>query len=228
MNRDRWAERTARELIQSAWRPGEDIAERRTRVIAETIEEIERLDDQLQHEHDDLAMLTALVVEKLELERQIAERHLAAAEQILETDKERRALDAQARRAETRARRATEGPRLGVVARHLDLDPSAWQALNERARRDRITLMALAGGALTNEAAGIAAGELHGSPSSRRRRSPGEGPPRPADRVARLVITEVAWQQLADAAAQSGLTVARYAGEVIEARAHELGWRGLR
>jgi hypothetical protein len=78
--------------------------------------------------------------------------------------------------------------------------------------------MALAGGALTDEAARLAAREVHGSPSSRRRRGPGEAPPRPADRVARLVITEEAWQQLADAAAQSGLTVARYAGEVIEAR----------
>ena len=220
MTRDAWAERTARELIQSAWRPGEDIVERRTRVIAETVEEIERLDARLQHEHDDLAMLAALVVEKLDLECQIAERRLAAAEQILTAEKQRRTLDAKARRAEARGRRATEGPTPGVVSRHLDVDPSAWQALRAHARRDRTTLMVLAGFALTDEAARVAAGELDGSPSSRRRRSPGERPPRPVDRVVRLVITEAAWQHLADAAARCDLTVARYAGEVIEARAH--------
>jgi len=159
---------------------------------------------------------------------EIAERRLAAAEQILTAEKERRAVDAKARRAETRARRDTEGPRAGVASRHLDVDPSAWQALRGQARRNKTTLMALAGIALTDEAARVEAGELDGFPSSRRRRSPGEAPPRPVDRVVRLVITEVAWQQLADATAQCGLTVARYAGSHRNKCAcPRLGWSSV-
>ena len=225
MNRDTWADRTARDLIQSSWQPGEDMAERRRRVIAGTSKEIERLDAQLQHEQDELELLASLVVEKLEIERTIAERRLAAANQILAAEKQRRALEAAARRAEVRARRAAEGPREGVISRHVDVDPSAWQVLGVEARRNRTTLMTLVGAVLTEEAVRLASGEVRGSPSSRRRRSPGEEAPRPTNQVIRLLLAEHHWQGLADAAAACGLTVARYAGEVIEATAHHVGWR---
>jgi hypothetical protein len=56
--------------------------------------------------------------------------------------------------------------------------------------------------------------------------SPSTVQPKPADHVVRLVLAEDAWQRLADAAARCELNVARYAGEVIEARAYNLGWRG--
>ncbi len=224
--RDGWAERTARDLIQSSWRPGEDMADGRSRVIADTVNEIEKLDAQLREEQDDLEVLTALVVEKLELERTIAERRLAAANQILAAEKQRRALDSAARLAEIRARRASESPREAVISRHVDVDPSAWQVLRRQARQTRTTLMALVGAALAEEAAALTAGEAGGPPSARRRRSPGEMAARPMDRVVRLVLVDDTWQRLADAAAQCEFTIARYAGEVIEAIAHDLGWRG--
>jgi hypothetical protein len=86
--------------------------------------------------------------------------------------------------------------------------------------------MALVGTALSEEAARVAAGEVAGLASRRRRRSPGEQVPQPTDHVVRLILDEGSWQQLANGAAPCGITVARYAGEVIEARAHELRWRG--
>jgi hypothetical protein len=225
MSRDGWAERAARDLLHSSWRPDEDVADRRIRVIIETVTEIERLDEQLHREHEDLEILATLVIEKFQIEREIAERRLAAATQILEADKERRTLDAAIRRAEARVRRATEGPREGVISRHVQVDRSAWQALGREARRTQTTLMILVGAAITEEAARLTAGELSGDPSSRRRRSPGEAAPHPTNRVVRLLLTEDCWQGLADAAAACGLTVARYAGEVIEATAHDVGWR---
>jgi hypothetical protein len=135
VSRDEWADRTARDLIQSSWRPAEDTADRRSRVITETVNEIERLDEQLHREHENLEILAALVIEKLEIERHIAERRLGSAEQILAAEKERRALDATARRAEARARRAAEGAREGVISRHLEVDPWAWQMLRREARQ---------------------------------------------------------------------------------------------
>jgi hypothetical protein len=113
-----------------------------------------------------------------------------------------------------------------VISRHVDVDLSAWQALRREAQLTRTTLMVIAGSALTEEAGRLAAGEVRGSPSSRRRRSPGEKPSQPSPRVVRLALAEDAWQRLADTAARCEITVARYAGEVLEALAYALGWRG--
>jgi hypothetical protein len=202
------------------------MGDRRKRVITETLNEIERLEEQLRQEHHELEVLATLVFEKFKIEREIAERRLAAATQILEADKDRRALDAAIRRAEARARRAADGPRENVISRHVEVDSSAWQLLGREARRIRTTLMALVGAALTEEVARLAAGAARGCPSSRRRRSPGEAAPQATDRVVRLLLADDCWEGVVDAAAACGLTVARYAGQVIEATAHDVGWRG--
>ena len=226
MSRDQWAERTARDLIQSTWRPGEDVTERRMRVIAETAAEIERLEIQRQVEQDDLEVLAELVMEKLQVEREIAARRLAAADQILVAAKERRrARRGNASRRNTRPPRDRESARDDVISCHVKVDPEAWQILRNEARRRRATLMRVVGTALSEEAAKFAAGEVRGAPSGRRRRSPAEDSPSPTDRVIRVETTPETWMGIAEAASTTGLTGARYAGEVIEAVAHELGWR---
>jgi hypothetical protein len=41
----------------------------------------------------------------------------------------------------------------------------------------------------------------------------------------RVLLTADAWNTLVDAAAATDVTSARYGGEILEAAAHELGWR---
>ena len=115
-----------------------------------------------------------------------------------------------------------------MISRHVLVDPGAWQTLAGEARRQRTTLMALAGRLLAAEAVAIEAGDVRGSPSARRRRSPGEGIPEPTDRVIRVVLGESARLTIAGYAAERDESVARYAGEVIEAAAYALGWRADR
>jgi len=222
-----WAARVARDLIVTARRPVEDDLSLYRRLIDETVETVADLNDRAAQERLELEELVQLVDARLEQECEIARQRIAAAEAVLEADKERRRIECKAKQAETRACRAIEGSeRDGVISRHVLVDPGAWQALAREARRQRTTLMTLAGEALASEAAALAIGEVTGTPSSRRRRSPGEREPRPADRVVRLDLGVEAWETIADAAAAAEISTARYAGEVLEAAGHVVGWRG--
>lgn len=226
MNEGSWAARVARELIITAREPGEDDASVYGRLIEETCDAIEALDARVEQERFELEELVQVVEGKLEREREIAQQRIAAAEAILEADKERRRLERTAEQAETRARRAMAGTeRDGVLARHVLVDPGAWQRLAREARRQRTLLMTLAGQTLASEAVVLASGEVTGPPSSRRRRSPGETDPQPTNRVARVVLTADAWEVIVDAAAAADMSTARYAGEVLEGAARALGWR---
>jgi chorismate mutase len=196
------------------------------RLIEETCGAIEALDARSEQVRFELEELVQLVEGRLEHEREIARRRIAAAEAILEADKERRQLERTAKQAEKRARRAMVGAEgNGVLARHILVDPGAWQVLAREARRKRTLLMTLAGQTLASEAAVLASGEVTGPPSSRRRRSPGENHPQPTNRVVRVLLTADAWNTLVDAAAATDVTSARYGGEILEAAALELGWR---
>lgn len=62
-------------------------------------------------------------------------------------------------------------------------------------------------------------------PEARRRRSPGEGDPSPAQRAIRVFIQEDRWPDFVLLARRNGLTVGRYLGQLVEAAAHENGWR---
>ena len=112
-----------------------------------------------------------------------------------------------------------------MISRHVLIDPTAWQILAREARRRRTTLMNLAGKVLITEAAALERGGVTGLPSTRRRRSPGEGRPQPTDRVVRLLGPPEVFDALADAAATTETSTARYMGAVLEAAAHTLGWR---
>jgi hypothetical protein len=226
MTERRWAARVARDLIITAREPDEDDRVAIRRVIGETVELLTELEDRAEQERLELEELVELVAARLEQEGEIARQRIAAAEAVLEAEKAKRRLERRARNAETRARRAVEenGPE-GVISRHVLVDPGAWQTLAREARRHRTMLMTLAGQALAAEVAALEAGVVGGLPSTRRRRSPGEGSPQPTDRVARLRLAVECWETMAAAATVTGVSTARYSGEVLEAAAHALGWR---
>ena len=221
-----WGARVARNLIQTERNPGEDDLTLYRRLIDETVHNVVVVEDRIEKERQALEDLVHLVQGQLELEGELAQQRIAAANAMLDAEKARRRLDREARNAETRARRAVVGGnRAGVISRHVAIDPGAWVALAREARRRRTTLMTLAGRALSTEAVSLEAGDVAGPPSTRWRRSPGELRPQPEDRVVRLDLAPGAWEKLADAAATTGMSTARYAGEVLEATARDLGWR---
>ena len=63
---------------------------------------------------------------------------------------------------------------------------------------------------------------------TRRRRSPGEGEPTRAVHALRVFVTDDRWAQFRVAAAEIGLVLGAYVGELAEAEAHRLGWRAGR
>ncbi|MEI2816846.1 MAG: hypothetical protein V9E99_10395 [Microthrixaceae bacterium] len=138
-----------------------------------------------------------------------------------------------AQRAEIRAagrrltalRRQRDRPptvRRGISVR-IAVDADAWSLLAELARRDRVTLASRIGGLIDTEIE-FAAGP-NGRPSSRRRRSPGEGDPVPRRRSLRVHTTDDSLDQIRDAARTSSISFERYLGEIAEAEAFEGGWR---
>ena len=226
MSERRWAARVARELIVTARDPGEDALSVYRRLIEQTADHVTVLEDRVEQERLELEDLVHLIEGPLEQECELARQRIAAAEAVLEGEKVRRRLERKARNAETRARRAIEegGPD-GVISRHVLVDPGAWQTLAHEARRRRVSLMTLSAQVLAAEAAALENGGATERPSTRQRRSPGEGEPQPTDRVIRLRLASEAWETMADAAAVTGASTARYAGEILETAAHALGWR---
>ena len=224
-----WGARVARNLIQTERHPGEDDLTLYRRLIDETVHNVVVVEDRIERERQELEDLVHVVQGQLELKGELAQQRIAAANAMLDAEKARRRLDREARNAETRARRAVVGGnRAGVISRHLVVDPDAWAFLAREARRRRTTLMALAGQTLAAEVAALAAGTIDGLPSDRRRRSPGESDPRSSERVVRLLLSLDRWAEVCDAAATADASVGRYAGEVLEAAAHVLGWRSQR
>jgi len=221
-----WATRVARELTAASREPGEDNQALYRRLTNETLDTVAVLEDRVDRERLELEELVQVIDGRLELECELQRQRIAAAEAVLDAVKVRRRLERAARNAETRARRAIGGTeRDGVTSRHVRVDPSAWQTLAQEARRRQTALASFAGQIITEGASAFSAGAVTGHPSSRRRRSPGEGVPRPVDRVVRLRLASDSWQFVAAAAASTDLSAARYAGEVLEAAAHALDWR---
>ncbi|HZJ28143.1 MAG TPA: hypothetical protein VFF40_14215 [Acidimicrobiia bacterium] len=226
MGENRWATRVARDLIVTARVPGENDGVVVRRLIGETVDVLTELEDRAEQERLELEELVELVMARLEHEGEIARQQIAAAEAMLAAEKVRRRLERRARNAETRARRVMqEAGREGMISRHVLVDLGAWQLLGREARRQRTTLMSLAGQVLAVEVAAIEAGGVVGSPSTRRRRSPGEGEPRPTDRVVRLLLAPGAWDAIVGAAGTADTSAGRYAGEALELAAHANGWR---
>lgn len=158
----------------------------------------------------------ALYEEQAELrrERVLTERRIRALEQRVERER---------RRAERRVV-STDGSRRGRPVR-IEVDDEAWAVLKRDAVRRRVWLVWWLGDLVRLEAEALAARSVSGPPSSRRRRSPGEGDPMPRRRFLRIDVDDDQWAGLRAAATEAGLTVGRYVGELAEAAAYEAGWR---
>jgi hypothetical protein len=158
----------------------------------------------------------ALYEEQAELRRQrvMTERRIRALEHRVERE---------LRRAERRVVGA-DGSRRGRPVR-IEVDDEAWAVLKRDAVQRRVWLVWWLGDLIRVEAEALAAGSVSGPPSSRRRRSPGEGDPTPRRRFLRVDVDDERWAVLRAAAMEAGLTVGRYVGELAEAAAYDVGWR---
>ena len=134
-----------------------------------------------------------------------------------------RRVERERRRLERRAGSA-DGSRRGRPVR-IAVDPDAWATLKREAVRRRLWLVWWIGEMVRIELDALAADEVSGRPSTRRRRSPGEDDPQPRQRFLRIDIDDERWSAFRSAALDVELGVGRYVGELAEAAAHEVGWR---
>ncbi len=151
---------------------------------------------------------------QLRRERVLTERRIRALE---------RRVDRERRRADRRAVSA-DGSRRGRPVR-IEVDDEAWAVLKREAVQRRVWLVWWLGDLVRVESDALAAGSVSGRPSSRRRRSPGEGDPMPRRRFLRIDVDDDRWAGLRAAATEAGLTVGRYVGELAESAAYDAGWR---
>lgn len=172
--------------------------------------------------------------EKLARFMELFERRHAMYEEQAELRRERvlterriRALEAREERERRRAERrvvSADGSRRGRPVR-VEVDDGAWAVLKLEALHRRVWLVWWVGELVRVEVDSLAAGSESGPPSSRRRRSPGEGDPVLRRRFLRVDVDDDRWAALRAAATEAGLTVGRYVGELAEAAAYEVGWR---
>jgi uncharacterized protein YhaN len=172
--------------------------------------------------------------EKLAQFRELFERRHALYAEQAELRRERRRTEQQIRALEQRAERerrraerrvvSADGSRRGRPVR-IEVDDEAWAVLKREAVQRRLWLVWWLGELIRVEVESLASGDVSGRPSSRRRRSPGEGDPVPRQRFLRVDVDDRQWSTCRLAALAQGLTVGRYVGELAEAAAHEVGWR---
>lgn len=168
-----------------------------------------------------------------ELEALLDERRRLLGE-LTRFGREIRDVQTQLRRAERalereRARAAEpdvqgERERRGRTVKLL-VDPDAFESFSADARRRYLWTGWALRDLILAELDGVDAGDLQGLPETRRRRSPGEGDPVPTQRSLRVFIEEDRWPEFVTLSRRSNLTVGRYLGQLVEAAAHELGWR---
>ncbi len=185
--------------------------------IAETRTEVAFVEEQRAIQAARVAELEALLARRRKLTDDMFElvgRESTQRAEIRAADRRLAALRRQRDRLPT-ARR-------GISVR-IAVDDDAWAFLTEMTRRERATLASRIGGLIDTETESSAS--ANGSPSSRRRRSPGEGEPVPKRRSLRVHTTDQSLDQIRDAARASSISFERYLGELVEAQAHELGWR---
>lgn len=202
------AEVRQRELEARIERAAEGIAPLAEQVAAEQAR-VEELGALLDERRRLLGQLT-----RLSLEVRDAHTQLRRAERALERER------ARAAEPDVQGERKRRGRTVKLL-----VDPDALEAFSADARRRyRWTGWALRDLILA-EVDGIASGDLQGLPESRRRHSPGEGDPTRTQRSLRVFIDEDRWPEFVTLARRSGLTVGRYLGQLVEAAAHEIGWR---
>ncbi len=197
--------------------------ERLDRDIVDAEEDLAEAEDRLVNEQAKVARLNELIEQRSALLRQVdaLQRERVAAEE--EARAVERRLTYQQRRVERLGTRQ-EGTRRGRAVR-IEVDDGAWATVKREAVCRRRWLVSWLGDLIRIEVEGVAAGEVTGTPASRRRRSPGEGEPSPRSRFVRIDVADDIWLGLRAAALEAGVPVGRYLGELAEAIAHEAGWR---
>ena len=202
------AEVRQRELDAGIERAAEGIAPLAEQVEAERAR-VEELGALLDERRRLLGHLT-----RLSLEVRDAHTLLRRAERALERER------ARAAEPDVQGERQRRGRTVKLL-----VDPDAFEVFSADARSGyRWTGWALRDLILA-EVDGVATGDLDGLPASRRRHGPGEGDPMPMQRSLRVFIDEDRWPEFVTLTRHSGLTVGRYLGQLVEAAAHEIGWR---
>jgi hypothetical protein len=191
--------------------------------VLEAEEELAEAEERLANEQAKVARLNELIDQRSALLRQVdaLQRERVAAE--LEARAVEKRLAYQQRRVERLGTRR-DGPRRGRPVR-VEVDGEAWAAVKREAVRRRVWLVWWLGDLVCVEVKALAAGEVAGTPGSRRRRSPGEGDPEPRRRFVRIDVDDDCWLALRSAAVEAGLSAGRYVGELVEIEAREVGWR---
>lgn len=191
--------------------------------LIDTAQDLVDLKHKAEDEQQKVAHMKRLLARKRELlvelgmiqrERTEAEKETRAAERQLEFER---------RRAERLGQRKN-GPRDGRPVR-IDVDDGAWAVLQREAVAQGTYLIRRMGELVRAEVHQLAAGDVSGTPASRRRRGPGEGEPTLCRRFLRVEVDDETWRALRLVTLDVDLTLARYLGEIAEAEAHRLGWR---
>lgn len=145
----------------------------------------------------------------------------------IQVERKARSLEQRIEREQRRSEHlvsSADGSRRGRPTR-IEVDDEAWAMLKGEAVRRQLWLVWWIGDLVRVEVGALGAGLVTGRPSSRRRRSPGEGDPQPRQRFLRIDVDDDHWIALRAAALDLGLTVGRYVGELAEAKAYESDWR---
>jgi len=202
--------------------------------LARTQADIVSLREELEFLSDPSRRHEELVAEKRRLLELVSEARLREATAEKELEQQQRELDAVLKRRQRQAERARlrryEEPGLGSRrSAHVWVDPGAWAVIKrvgmERWKSAVEILTEIVEADVANTQGTdpeLREGNKH---RSRRRRSPGEGDPAPQHRVVRLDCDDECWHRIRLASDTVGSTVGRYVGQLIEAAAHEHGWR---
>ena len=191
--------------------------------LIDTAQDLVDLKRKAEGEEQKVAHMKRLLARKRELLTEIAMIQRERTEAEKETRAAERRLELERRRAERLGQR-TNGPRDGRPVR-IDVDDGAWAVLQRDAVAKGTYLIWRMGELVRAEVHQLAAGDVTGSPASRRRRGPGESKPVPRRHFLRIEVDGETWTQFRVAALDLELTAARYLGELSESEAHRLGWR---
>ena len=191
--------------------------------LIDTAQDLVDLKRKAEDEEQKVAHMKRLLARKRELLTEIAMIQRERTEAEKETRAAERQLEFERRRAERLGLR-TNGPRDGRPVR-IDVDDRAWAVLQRDAVAQGTYLIWRMGELVRAELHQLGAGDVAGTPASRRRRGPGEIDPDPRRRFLRIEVDDETWRVFRLVTVDVGHTLARYLGEIAEAEAHRLGWR---
>ncbi len=184
-----------------------------------TLDSNESLSAEVRLQREKVELLQELLDERSELLRELHRLTVAEREATAVVRRAERALTAERAKPPPRAddgHRKRGGRLVRVVA-----DDDAWTTLRVEAERSKDRLGAYLARLIEAE---VAETDRTVAPACRRR-SPGEGSTVPVVHALRVFVTEDVWAQFRVAAADLGLTLGVYIGQLAEADAHRLGWR---